>query len=605
MRRAGWVPAAVALGACGTCYLAGWQGTDWAAQAYRASQVTRHGLALWDPGWYGGTFPLSYSLIYPLVTGYLGLWPVAAVSAAAAAYCWDAVMALRPGYAAPVSWYFALSTVIEVSIGQLPTLSGEALALGAVLLLARWSAPLGQSSPPGPGGPRSRRTRDRARLLAALALSVMAGLTSPVVGCFLALSLAAWAIAAPCGGALRPPRGAGEAGARGPLPQLGVGAGLALVTLATTALLPLLFPGPGYFPFSGGDLAVVVALCALMWAPALAGATAVRAAAILYGLVSIALFLAKTQMGDNDARFAAYIGVPLALAYLWGRPKRASLGPGRPRRPRPRRPPGGWRRPNGGPRWGRALSAVLVGSGLVVWEWAPMAEAVSSVAHGASSTPGFYHPLSAELAVLSGGRPVRVEVPPTLHHWESDYVAAKFPLARGWERQLDMAYDPIFYTPGALDARTYRSWLLANGVSYVALPAAPLDYAATGEARLLRSGRVPGLRPVWHNPDWLVWRVEGSPGLASGPARVVRLGPGGLTASFYRPGTAVLRVRWSAHWSLPPAQAATSCLAQAPGGWVSLTTSRPAALRLSAVPFEGNHGRCSAKGRLRSVVQGT
>lgn len=83
-----------------------------------------------------------------------------------------------------------------------------------------------------------------------------------------------------------------------------------------------------------------------------------------------------------------------------------------------------------------------------------------------------------------------------MHHWESAYIAPTFPVARGWERQLDVAYDPIFYLPGALTARSYPSWLLANGVSYVALPGTALDYAATSEASLLRSGRVEGLLTV-------------------------------------------------------------------------------------------------------------
>ena len=35
----------------------------------------------------------------------------------------------------------------------------------------------------------------------------------------------------------------------------------------------------------------------------------------------------------------------------------------------------------------------------------------------------FYQPLIAELDVLSKGKPVRLEVPPTQHHWESAYIA--------------------------------------------------------------------------------------------------------------------------------------------------------------------------------------
>ena len=68
-------------------------------------------------------------------------------------------------------------------------------------------------------------------------------------------------------------------------------------------------------------------------------------------------------------------------------------------------------------------------------------------------------------------------------------------LPRGWERQLDVAYNALFYNPGRLPPAAYRTWLLSNGVSFVALANAPLDYAATTEAALLRSGAVSGLQP--------------------------------------------------------------------------------------------------------------
>ncbi|MGD0809765.1 MAG: hypothetical protein ABSA91_08660, partial [Acidimicrobiales bacterium] len=59
----------LALLACGVCRLGGWRGTDWAAQVYRAGQASHWPLAIWDPGWYGGTYPLNYSLVYPPVAG--------------------------------------------------------------------------------------------------------------------------------------------------------------------------------------------------------------------------------------------------------------------------------------------------------------------------------------------------------------------------------------------------------------------------------------------------------------------------------------------------------------------------------------------------------
>lgn len=549
MKRGSWAPAVLALVACAVCYLAGWQGTDWAAEAYRATQASRYGVALWDPGWYGGTLPLNYSLLYPLLSGWLGLWPVAALSAAAASYCWDRLITSQFGRRRAASWYFAAATVIEVAIGQLPTLAGEALALATVLALLG----AGGARPAQPARPRARPVL---RLATSLGLAVATGLTSPVVGVFLALSLAAWSVAR----------------ARA-LPGL-----VAVVALVATAVLPLVFPGPGYFPFLGSDVVVIVGLCALLGGPLLPVPPSVRLAAALYGMLSVGLFFVRTQLGDNDARFAAYIGVPLALCYLAG-PTRLPL-------PRP--------------AW--ALTAALIAAGLVVWEWQPMAEAVMAQAHGPSATAAFYRPLTRELTELSRGKPVRVEVPPTLHHWESDYVALKFPLARGWERQLDMAYDQIFYRPGALTAGRYRSWLLASGVSFVALADAPLDYAATAEAELLTRGRVPGLSLVWHNRQWRLWRVEGTTGLASGPAQVTGMTPLGVTVRFSRPGASELKVRWSGYWTLPPKEAGDSCLSEAPGGWTELDSSKEGVLKLTMSPLTRGHGRCSVAKGLRSNV---
>ena len=106
------------------CFLAGWRGDDWAAQVYRADEVARWGLVLWDPGWYGGVYPLNYSLLYPLLAAYLGLWTVAAASAVGATYCFDRLVTRELGKRPAGSWYFALSTAVEVAIGQLPTLAG-------------------------------------------------------------------------------------------------------------------------------------------------------------------------------------------------------------------------------------------------------------------------------------------------------------------------------------------------------------------------------------------------------------------------------------------------------------------------------------------------
>src|SRR5205807_6975168 len=114
---------------------------------------------------------------------------------------------------------------------------------------------------------------------------------------------------------------------------------------------------------------------------------------------------------------------------------------------------------------------------LVLWQWTPAWGAITSNGRDPSSHLAYYQPLlgflSAHAAPLG-----RVEVVPTRLHWEAAYVAPTVALARGWERQLDTADNPVFYDSAHLDASAYRAWLLDNGVRYVALPDVPLDYAA-------------------------------------------------------------------------------------------------------------------------------
>jgi len=232
------------------------------------------------------------------------------------------------------------------------------------------------------------------------------------------------------------------------------------------------------------------------------------------------------------------------------------------------------------------------------WHWGAIVETFSGPANGAYSTVAFYRPLIGELDVLSQGKPVRVEVPPTQHHWESAYIAPAFSLARGWERQLDMAYNGLFYQKGALTPASYRSWLLSNGVSYVALPDAPLDYAATAEAALLRSGAVAGLQEVWHTSHWRLWRVLGSEGLASAPASVIALSPKAVVVRFSAAGASVVKIRWAPSWSFAAATVSGACLLPGPGGWTELKAAHAGEFRLLVSVFGADHGNCKGTGRL-------
>ena len=154
-------------------------------------------------------------------------------------------------------------------------------------------------------------------------------------------------------------------------------------------------------------------------------------------------------------------------------------------------------------RW--LLAAAVVP--LVCLQWSPAFATFTTNRNDPSTHAAYFSPLLGFLA--RHAEPAgRVEIVPTRLHWEAAYAAPFVPLARGWERQLDTADNPLFYDDELLNPASYHSWLVANGVRYVALPDAPLDYAATKESRLLEAG-VPGLTLAWHSSNWRVFEVGG------------------------------------------------------------------------------------------------
>jgi hypothetical protein len=230
-----------------------------------------------------------------------------------------------------------------------------------------------------------------------------------------------------------------------------------------------------------------------------------------------------------------------------------------------------------GPRWRAAAVALVIP--FAVWQWAPTGSVVTSPSTDPELHQSFYQPLDTELSSVAPG-PIRVEVPPTLEHWEAAFVASPHvTLARGWERQLDVANNSIFYTTGALTPAAYKSWLDFNGITWVALPSAPLDYAAQREARLLSSGQVPGLHLVWGTKDWMLWHVDNSPGLVSGPAALNSIVPDHLNLSVSHPGAITIRVRYTAFWTVTKGIA---CLSAAPGGWIAVNALATGTTTLSA-----------------------
>jgi hypothetical protein len=369
--------------------------------------------------------------------------------------------------------------------------------------------------------------RDRAKLAAGLA--VLTALCSPVAALFAALAGAAAAIAV----------------------RRWQGIAVAISALAPLALLSIAFPEGGTEPFAFSamwPLPLIAAGIALAAGPR---NRTLLVGAVLYGAGVIAAFAIPTAVGSNSVRLGELVGGPLAALLLW-----------------PRR------------RW--LLLAVAAPLLYVQWH-APIRELTTAVGDPSTSS-AYYRPVVSFLARQRG--PFRVEIPFTRFHWEAYAVGQRFPLARGWERQLDISDNHLFYA-GTLDAARYRAWLHQLAVRYVAVPDAELDYSAQQEATLIDRG-LPYLRLVARTRHWRIYEVLDATPIATGAASALAIGPNWLSLRASERGSALVRVRYSPFWAITQG---AGCVAPA-GAFTRLSLSRPGPVRL-AISF--SLGRINAR----------
>lgn len=372
----------------------------------------------------------------------------------------------------------------------------------------------------------------RGRFAWACAASVLCSLSSPVAGAFLAMAMLAWALAGP---------------------SLGRPIVLAVLALAPIGLLTLLFPEGGsqpfvasaFYPALAGVLVVAVAVPARQ--------RALRIGAALYALAMIGSYAIPTAVGGNADRLGALAAGPVLACVLAGTADRR-----------------------------RSLALAVLAAPFLYWQAnAPVTDFVSTVGNPAVRA-SYYRPLLGELAALDvgyGRRPARIEVVPTVDHWEARWVAPAVMIARGWERQLDGYRNGLFYERGgdALTPARYRAWLHAQAISYVALPDASLDYSGKAEARLVQSAAASGrggfLRPVWRSAHWRLYEVLDPAPLASAPARLTQVGTQSFTLQAPAAGTYTVRLHFTPFWAL---SAGRGCVARAPGEeWTSVRAQRP------------------------------
>jgi hypothetical protein len=386
----------------------------------------------------------------------------------------------------------------------------------------------------------------RERPLLAAALALLTGFASPVAGMFLALAGVAVILAGDRRG----------------------GAVVAFSAVAGVAALSLAFPSGGNEPFTFTAFIGVplFALGALWLLPP--EERALRWGVAVYLIASIVAFAVANPLGGNMARLGALAAGPVLALGLAGR---------------------------------RPVALAVLALPLLYWQWVAPIRDVSEAAGDPSVHSSYYQPLLAQLQRRTRGRPVRVEIPPTRNRWEANYVAPRFPLARGWLRQLESG-DADLFTNGNLTATAYRSWLDDRGVSYVAVSDTTLDYLSTDEEALIRGG-LPYLRPVWSNQHWRLYRVEHSTGLVSragdfpGPGgsrdRLTALGPASFTLSTRDSGPFLVRIHYTRYWTVT---AGDACV-ERDGQWTGVTVRDPGTVTVAArFSLEGlfGDGQCSA-----------
>lgn len=299
--------------------------------------------------------------------------------------------------------------------------------------------------------------------------------------------------------------------------------------------------GGGVFPFPAGTFLALGCFVVLGMVFVPRTHLVVRRGLIAYALTATALFVVPNPIGGNITRLGTLVAVPLALYVLLSTRRRA---------------------------WLLALAVPLL-----VWQLAPVTGAVAASVQDPSRSPAYYTGLLGYLHTQP--EPAgRLEIPFTREHWESDYVASHYPLARGWDRQLDLQHNAVLYAP--MTQQAYHDWVDANAVDLIALPDVPLDPSGKYEALLIKGG-LPWLQPVWHDAHWQVWRVKHAVPLVSGPAQLLAQTVSTATLQVGAPGWVTLRIRYSNVWRT---QDPSMCVQPDAAGWIHFYAPTPGVFTL-------------------------
>ncbi len=485
---------------------------DLSAHIFRGDLFGREGFTIWNGQWYGGHHTPAYSTLSPPLAWALSARGALVLSSIASA-------ALFPALAR--GWF-----------GEERARWGSiwfGLGTGALLFTSRLPFAIGVALALGALLALQRRRR---RL--ALVLAVLCPLGSPVAGLFLAMAAVTYAISA---GGLDVHRKRID------------GVAMALAASIPPVFLNLAFPEGGWAPFPVSAFLPIPVFCAAALVLLPRRERMLRIGVVLYLVASTAAVLLETPMGGTWVRLGALFGGPVLLCALWGR-----------------------RLPAG--RFGIAAVAVLL-AGCFVWQWSAPVRDVVKYLEDPAAQKGYFDELNEYLATLGPQR--RIEIPFTRSHWESAEIASDYPLARGWLRQLDTGHHPIFYR-GQLTDLTYAAWLAENAVRYVALPSAIPDRSSYQERAVIERG-LPYLRLLRQMEDWRVYEVilPAPFVIPEGRANFVleQMGSDEFLLDVKRPGSAIVRVRWTPYWF------ARGACVERHGNWTRVISRHTGFVRLS------------------------
>jgi hypothetical protein len=276
-------------------------------------------------------------------------------------------------------------------------------------------------------------------------------------------------------------------------------------------------------------------------------------------------FLVPNPLGGSFVRLPQIIAIPLCIALLARR------------RPVP----------------SRALAAI--GTAALLWSTTPGITAALRAVDDPSATPEYHQPLIDEVRSRnSDGRPVgRLEIPFTENHWESYYVAAALPYARGWERQIDLVRNPQLYEAD-LAPEEYHQWLLDRAVRWVAVPDVALDAGGMPEARIISveatDRDIGWLHEVWRDSNWRLYEVIDYRPIVDPPAELIEQGPDTVVVRTPRDAVVTIRYAFTPHLTATGG----ADVSESADGWITARLPDAGTYVLGVDPSAGLRGAASS-----------